>query len=98
MHTPLTYIDISHIADHLGCRDDIIWFHQSGHHDPDNPCPEADAYLKNTDSTVAPLWLAARTQEWEEWNDRRKFLAKRGPDHPGTVWRPPEDTEPEEHP
>lgn len=98
MHTPLTYIDISHIADHLGCRDDIIWFHQIGHHHPDNPCPEADAYLKDTNGAAVPLWLAARTQEWEVWNNRRKLLARQGPRNPGPISHPPENTEPKEHP
>jgi len=79
MHTPPTYIDISHIAEHLECRDDIIWYHQRLYHDPDNPCPEADAYLKDTNDTTAPLWLATRTREWEEWNRRRKRLARRPP-------------------
>lgn len=86
MHTSPTYIDISHIADHLGCRDDIIRFHHHLHHDLDNPCPEVDAYLRTTDD-VAPLWLAARTGEWEEWNRRRKRLAR----------RQPKNSEPEEH-
>jgi hypothetical protein len=87
MHTSPTYIDISHLAEHLRCRDDIIWFHQRLHRDPDNPCPEADAYLKNTSGTVAPLWLATRTGEWEEWNRRRKRLAR----------QQLKNSEPEEH-
>lgn len=83
MHTSPTYIDIPHIADHLGCRDDIIWFHQHRTQNPDNPCPEADAYLVDTNGTVAPLWLATRTPEWEEWNRHRKLLQKKAPRRAG---------------
>jgi hypothetical protein len=94
------YIGVTEISQHLGYWPNNIRYHYARRKSGDpHSCPEADAYVRDKTGHLTPLWLAHRTEAWENWARQRKLLQP-DPNGPRKRGRPAKPTppKPEAHP